>query len=133
MGTGLLLWRMQGADQSHMHAIKVTRSSIRRPYQAVYLRAVPGGARRRLHLLPPFRPGVEVPSASHPPGRRPDFDPDHHIRRVVLGPPPGARRMDRAITAIASTRCLRDRPLWEIVVLEGMPDSHIGFVAAPLA
>lgn len=116
----------------HMHTIKaaiIDPATVPGGYTFERFREVLG---ERLHLLPPFRRRVvEVPLGLHHPVwvDDPDFDIDRHIRRVVLDPPAGRREMDRAIGAIASVPLPRDRPLWEIVVLEGMPDGRIGFVA----
>jgi len=116
----------------HMHTIKasiIDPATVPGGYTFERFREVLG---ERLHLLPPFRRRVvEVPLGLHHPVwvDDPDFDIDRHIRRVRLDPPAGRREMDEAIAAIASTPLPRDRPLWEIVVLEGMPDGHIGFVA----
>ncbi len=116
----------------HMHTIKaaiIDPATVPGGYTFERFREVLG---ERLHLLPPFRRRVvDVPLGLHHPVwiDDPDFDIDRHIRRVVLDPPAGRREMDAAIAAVASTPLPRDRPLWEIVVLEGMPDGHIGFVA----
>lgn len=116
----------------HMHTIKaavIDPATVPGGYTFERFREVLG---ERLHLLPPFRRRVvEVPFGLHHPVwvDDPDFELDRHIRRVVLDAPAGRREMDRAIAAVASTPLRRDRPLWEIVVLEGMPDGHIGFVA----
>ncbi|HYF47018.1 MAG TPA: wax ester/triacylglycerol synthase family O-acyltransferase, partial [Acidimicrobiales bacterium] len=59
----------------------------------------------------------------------PDFDLDRHVRRMDVPAPGGRRGMDVAIGEVASTPLPRDRPLWQIVVLEGLPDGRIGFVA----
>src|SRR5690606_39423920 len=116
----------------HMHTIKaaiIDPATVPGGYTFERFREVLG---ERLHLLPPFRRRVvEVPLGLHHPVwiDDPDFDLDRHIRRLVLDPPAGRREMDRAIASIASTPLPRDRPLWEIVVLEGLPDGRIGFVA----
>ena len=116
----------------HMHTIKaaiIDPATVPGGYTFERFREVLG---ERLHLLPPFRRRVvEVPLGLHHPVwiDDPDFDLDRHIRRLVLDPPAGRREMDRAIAAIASTPLPRNRPLWEIVVLEGLPDGRIGFVA----
>jgi diacylglycerol O-acyltransferase len=116
----------------HMHTIKasiIDPATVPGGYTFERFREVLG---ERLHLLPPFRRRVvEVPfGLTHPVWiDDPDFDIDRHIRRVVLDAPAGRAEMDRAIAVVASTPLPRDRPLWEIVVLEGMPNGHIGFVA----
>lgn len=116
----------------HMHTIKaaiIDPATVPGGYTFERFREVLG---ERLHLLPPFRRRVvEVPLGLHHPVwvDDPDFDLDRHIRRVVLDAPAGRSEMDHAIAVIASTPLPRDRPLWEIVVLEGMPGGQIGFVA----
>ena len=116
----------------HMHTIKaaiIDPATVPGGYTFERFREVLG---ERLHLLPPFRRRVvDVPLGLHHPVwvDDPGFDIDRHIRRVVLDQPAGRREMDRAIAAVASVPLPRDRPLWEIVVLEGMPEGRIGFVA----
>ena len=58
----------------------------------------------------------------------PDFDIDHHVRRVVL--PAGATDDDaRAFTAhAAATPFDRDRPLWEYTILDGLPGGRAAMV-----
>lgn len=116
----------------HMHTIKaavIDPSTVPGGYTFERFREVLG---ERLYLLPPFRRRVvEVPFGLHHPVwvEDPDFDIDRHIRRIVLDAPAGRREMDDAVAAIASTPLPRDRPLWEIVVVEGMPEGRVGFVA----
>jgi diacylglycerol O-acyltransferase len=116
----------------HMHTIKaavIDPSTVPGGYTFERFKEVLG---ERLHLLPPFRRRVvEVPLGLHHPVwiEDPDFDLDRHVRRMSLPAPGGRRGMDAAIGEVASTPLPRDRPLWEIVVLEGLPDGRIGFVA----
>ncbi|CAN5682923.1 wax ester/triacylglycerol synthase family O-acyltransferase [soil metagenome] len=58
----------------------------------------------------------------------PDFDIDHHLRRIVL--PSGATDADarRVATELAATPFDRDRPLWEFTVLDGLPDGRAAMV-----
>lgn len=58
----------------------------------------------------------------------PDFDIDHHLRRIVL--PAGATDEDaRVFTAHAAASSFnRDRPLWEFTVLEGLPGGRSAMV-----
>ncbi len=116
----------------HMHTLKVA---------VVDPSTVPGGytferfkevLEERLHLLPPFRRRlVMVPLGLHHPLWIEDagFDLDDHVGRIGV-PPPGTRReMDEMISLIASTQLDRDRPLWQIWVLEGLEGGQVGFVA----
>ena len=116
----------------HMHTLKIS---------VVDPTAIPGGysfARfreelaRRLHLLPPFRRRVvEVPLGLDHPVWIEDggFDLDDHVVRVDVPAPGGPRQMDELIGRIASVQLRRDRPLWQIWVLEGLEDGQVCFVA----
>jgi diacylglycerol O-acyltransferase len=54
-----------------------------------------------------------------------DFDIEHHVRRAVV-PAPGEREQLAAVCGdIASHPLDRDRPLWEMWVLEGLADGSI--------
>ncbi|CAN5807452.1 wax ester/triacylglycerol synthase family O-acyltransferase [soil metagenome] len=116
----------------HMHTLKI---SIIDPS------TVPGGYSfgrvkeelgRRMHLLPPFRRRlVEVPFRLHHPVwiEDPDFDLDWHVRRVAVPAPGGKTELCELISDIASRQVDRSRPLWEIWVVEGLEEGHVGFVA----
>ena len=85
----------------------------------------------RLHLLPPFRRRiVRVPFGLHHPVWIEDaeFDIRRHVRRVRAPAPGGSRELDACIAEVASTPLPRDRPLWEICVVEGLADGRVGFV-----
>jgi len=54
---------------------------------------------------------------------------DHHVRRMRL-PAPGTLAQLHDLVASLHARPLdRDRPLWEMVVIEGLADGRIGFYA----
>jgi WS/DGAT/MGAT family acyltransferase len=85
----------------------------------------------RLHLVPPFRRRiVEVPfRLNHPIWvEDPDFDLDYHIRRIGAPSPGGHQELAELAAQIASTPLDRNRPLWELYVVEGLEDGHIGVV-----
>ena len=85
----------------------------------------------RLHLVPPFRRRVvSVPfQLNHPIWvEDPDFDLDHHIRRVGAPAPGGHRELAELAGQIASTPLDRSRPLWELYVVEGLADGNIGII-----
>jgi WS/DGAT/MGAT family acyltransferase len=87
---------------------------------------------QRLHLLPPFRRRpVNVPFGLHHPVwvEDADFDIRRHVRRLAAVVPGGSRELDAVISDVASTPLPRDRPLWEICVVEGLADGRVGFVA----
>jgi diacylglycerol O-acyltransferase len=133
--------RVSGLDASflynetptlHMHTLKfavLDVSSLPGGYDFSRFRAE---LEPRLHLLPPFRRRVvEVPGRLHHPVwvEDPNFDLDHHLRRVGVPPPGDPRSVDDVIADIASWPLDRRRPLWEIWVLEGLEGGKVGFLA----
>jgi diacylglycerol O-acyltransferase len=133
--------RLSGLDASflytesptvHMHTLKI---GIVDPAGA------PGGysferfvevLEERLHLLPPFRRrAIDVPYGLHHPVwiEDPEFELRRHVHRLVAPEPGGSRELDAVISDLASTPLPRDRPLWEIAVVEGLTGGRVGFVA----
>ncbi|NEW28809.1 WS/DGAT/MGAT family O-acyltransferase [Nocardia cyriacigeorgica] len=86
---------------------------------------------RRLPLIPHMRRKVhEVPfNLDHPVWvDDPNFDLDYHIRRVGLPRPAGRAELAELIGDIASRPMDRDRPLWEMSVVEGLEDGKIAVI-----
>jgi WS/DGAT/MGAT family acyltransferase len=86
---------------------------------------------QRIHLLPPFRWRlVRVPfDLDHPYWiEDPDFDLDYHVRDAAL-PPPGDMHALGAMAAREAARELdRNRPLWELQVVHGLPDGKVALL-----
>lgn len=85
----------------------------------------------RIHLVPPFRRRLmEIPLRLHHPiwVDDPDFDLDHHIRRIGAPAPGGRRELAEMAGQIASTQLDRSRPLWELWVIEGLKQGRVGIV-----
>ena len=97
-----------------------------------FFEKVRAGIEERLHLLPPYRQRlVTVPFEIHHPLwiEDPDFDLDYHLRRAAL-PAPGGRAELAELAATEHARPLdRSRPLWEMVVVEGLEDGNIAVIA----
>ncbi len=55
----------------------------------------------------------------------PDFELDSHLHHLVLDPPGDDRILAHTVGSIAGRQLDRDRPLWEITVIEGLKDSRI--------
>ena len=101
---------------------------------------VPGGysfegvkelVRARLPLLAPFRRRVvEVPFGLHHPLwiEDPDFDLDFHVRRAALPAPGGPMELAEFAAEAVSRPLDRNRPLWEMYVIEGLENGHIATV-----
>src|SRR5688500_15763424 len=107
----------------HMHTLKISvvdPSGIEGGYTFARFKDV---LDERLHLLPPFRRRiVEVPFRLHHPVwiEDPAFDLSLHVRRVGCPAPGGMREFAELVSDIASRQLPRDRPLWEIWVVEGL-------------
>jgi WS/DGAT/MGAT family acyltransferase len=82
----------------------------------------------RMHLLPPYRRRLaEVPlGLDHPYWiEDPDFDLDFHLRHIAV-PPPGDDEQLAALVARIHGRALdRNRPLWEMYVIEGLASGQV--------
>lgn len=87
--------------------------------------------RSRLHVVPLFhRRLAEVPfRLNHPVWvEDPDFDLDYHVRRIGAPAPGGRRELAELAGHIASTPLDRNRPLWEMWIVEGLKHDRIGIV-----
>ncbi|HVT77094.1 MAG TPA: wax ester/triacylglycerol synthase family O-acyltransferase, partial [Acidimicrobiales bacterium] len=85
----------------------------------------------RLPLLPPFRRRlVTIPFGLHHPLwiEDPDFDIDYHVRRAALPAPGGSKELAEFAADVMSRPLHRDRPLWEMYVVEGLEDGYIACV-----
>jgi len=86
----------------------------------------------RLHLIPQFRQRLApVPFNLHHPVwvEDPDFDLDYHLRRIAVPSPGSYHELAELAGDIASRQLDRSRPLWEIYMVEGLENGHIGVIA----
>jgi WS/DGAT/MGAT family acyltransferase len=85
----------------------------------------------RLHLIPPFRRKlVQGPLKIGDPYwiEDPEFDLGRHLSHHVL-PAPGRRHeLDALIGELAGGCLARDKPLWEMALIEGLEDGKIALV-----
>ena len=122
----------QETPTAHMHTLKVAildPATVPGGYSFDLLRHVLAG---RLHLLPPFtRRIVTVPLRVHHPVwvEDPDFDLDNHLVRLAAPQPGGPRELGAIVSSIASHPLDRDRPLWELSVVENLPGGQVACIA----
>lgn len=57
------------------------------------------------------------------------FDPDRHVRRAALPSPGGDAELCELVGQVLSERLDRARPLWQIVVVEGLAGGRSALVA----
>lgn len=85
----------------------------------------------RLHLVPPLRRRVlEIPLGLHHPVWIEDasFDLSHHLKRHTLAAPGTRAQLDAFVSQIAAEHLDRERPLWEIWMIDGLEDGAIAVV-----
>jgi WS/DGAT/MGAT family acyltransferase len=85
----------------------------------------------RLHLLPPFRWRlVQVPFGIDLPYwvEDPDFDLDFHIRESAVPKPGTDRQIAETVARIFARPLDRSRPLWELYLIDGMPDGNVALL-----
>jgi diacylglycerol O-acyltransferase len=86
----------------------------------------------RLHLVPRFRQRVMFPPLRT--GRPvwvddPRFDLDSHLRHVALPAPGGPAELAELVGHLHSQPLDLDRPLWEMVLIDGLEDGHQAILA----
>ena len=87
---------------------------------------------RRLALVPRLRQTVRaVPGRIGAPVWVDDerFDLDYHVRHLALPSPGSGRLLRELVGTVMETPLDRDRPLWEVSVVEGLADGRTALVA----
>ncbi len=90
------------------------------PYQAYKAQIL-----RRLDRATPFRRRlVEVPfGLDHPYWvTDPDFDLNFHVRHIAVPPPGEPAQLQELVARLVARPLDRKRPLWEVYVIEGLPN-----------
>jgi diacylglycerol O-acyltransferase len=112
----------------HMHTLKLAifdHSTAPSPYSFEHEKEKLAG---RLDRLPPLRwLTVETPlGLNHPVWLEdPDFDLDYHMRRAAVPAPGGPRELCALVEEIASRPLARNRPLWEVWMIEGVEGGQV--------
>lgn len=87
--------------------------------------------RSRLHLVPRYRQRIVDPPAGLGQPRwvdDPDFDLAYHVRHAALPAPGTTAQLTEYCTRILSRQLDRDRPLWELYVIEGLEDGRVALL-----
>lgn len=117
---------------AHMHTIKVAVSDVSSMPEAFSYDVFVEVLGQQLGRLPLFRRRVVTVPASlgHPVWiEDPQFDLRSHVSRRRLREPGTVRELAAEVADIAGTALRRDRPLWEMVVVEGLQGGRMAVVA----
>jgi WS/DGAT/MGAT family acyltransferase len=120
---------LEESDSQHMHTIKLAIVGARAD-GPVPVEEIKAWARERLPRIPAMRwKVVKMPLGLARPvfvdaGA---FDVDRHlfVERLNTG---DSHEFDDLVSGIASVQLSRDRPLWELTIVEGLPDDQVGLV-----
>jgi WS/DGAT/MGAT family acyltransferase len=114
----------------HMHTIKIAILGPRdgSPVPADEIR---GWVRDRLPFIPPMRWQVmKIPMGLGRPVfiDTGGFDLDKHVFVESLSGPGDEAQFDAVVSRIASIQMRRDRPLWELTIVEGLEGDRVGLI-----
>ena len=96
-------------------------------YPALTLEALTTTVQQRLHLVPLFRRKLhQVPFGLDQPYwvDDPQLDLRHHVRETSLPEDAGAQDLADVVAGLHSARLDRDRPLWELHLIHGLPEGN---------
>jgi diacylglycerol O-acyltransferase len=114
-------------EAAHMHIGSVLVFE-QRPQGVPALEELRDEIEHRIHALPRYR--SRLTSVHVGPLRRPSWEPDpefaiaDHVHRAALPAPGGERELTEWCGDYWSLRLDRSRPLWDIVLLEGLEDGR---------
>jgi WS/DGAT/MGAT family acyltransferase len=132
--------RLAGADAQfiyqetrvqHLHTFKVAVIDPSTAHERWSYDLVKERAGAAIPLIPPFRWRlVKMPfGLGHPVWvDDPVLDVDYHVRRAAVPAPGGTRELCEVVSLIASIPLERDRPLWQLWVLEGLEDGYAAYM-----
>ena len=111
----------------HMHTLKVAVLDFSDIPEGLPLDVLDHELGARLHLLPPLRKRIlTVPlHFHHPMWLEGEPDVKQHIHHHRMPGPGTMEQVEAVIGEIASTPLPRDRPLWELHVIEGLANKHV--------
>jgi WS/DGAT/MGAT family acyltransferase len=115
----------------HLHVVGVMTLDVREMRGGDPRARIRDLVSERIPLLVPFRWRlVESPIGIGAPHwiEDPDFDLDRHVLFTTLRSPGSVADLDRYVANVASTPLNRDRPLWEMHLVDGLADGQVAVV-----
>ncbi len=103
---------------------------IRRPDGSLPVDSIRAVISSRLGMLPRYRMRIlRTPISGHPVWIDDDcFDVRHHVQLVQLPPHGDARVLDEVVAEFLSHKLDRGRPLWEILIVDGLEGGRVAAV-----
>jgi len=110
----------------HVSAVQIFESGPLREDGGVDIERIRRGYESVLHLVPRYRQKLAwIPVESWPVWvDDPHFQLDYHIRHVALPHPGGLEELKRVASRVFEHPLDRNRPLWELWVVEGLQDDR---------
>lgn len=116
---------------AHMHTIKVAvidvsaRSTPLTPVRLLgeleaRLERMPVLRRRVVPVLHGLSNPIVIDDA--------EFDISRHVRHQTVAPPGEIRQLDEVVASVAAIPLDRDRPLWELTVIDGLAGDQVAFI-----
>jgi len=115
----------------HMHTLKIVVVEPEGAYDPPSIERVRAGAVGVLPREPAFRRRpLDVPAGFGNPFwvDAHELDPDYHVRHEILPPGSSDAALDELAGRIASEPLDRERPLWQIIFVEGLPNGRVAYV-----
>jgi len=118
---------------THMHVGAVTifsAGSFAKPDGGVDVERLKDFVSSKMHMIPRYRQRiVRVPIEQHPVWVDDEhFNIDYHIRHIALPRPGTDQELKRIAGRLMSQQIDRTKPMWEMVVVEGLDDDQFAIV-----
>jgi diacylglycerol O-acyltransferase len=119
---------LEDNQPSHMHVASVTIFDGPPPSYDEFVEGIAG----RLHMVPRYRQKLAfVPFAQGRPRwvDDPTFNISYHVRATALPPPGGEEQLRTLAGRVFSQRLDRDKPLWEVWIVEGLDGDRFALLS----
>src|SRR3954447_6782629 len=119
---------LEDNQPSHMHVASVTIFDGQPPSYPEFVEDVAA----RLHMVPRYRQRLAfVPFGQGRPRwvDDPTFNISYHVRATALPPPGGEEELRALAGRVFSQRLDRDKPLWEVWIVEGLDDDRFALLS----
>ncbi|MBS0316452.1 MAG: wax ester/triacylglycerol synthase family O-acyltransferase [Proteobacteria bacterium] len=116
--------------ETPMHVGSLMLFELPKGYRGDYYEDVKKVIGERMHLVTLFhRKLAQMPFELADPVwiEDDDIDLDYHVRHVTLRKPGTMEQLEQLVARLHSTLLDRSRPLWEVVVIDGLANGQIGY------